>query len=56
MRVSRPILSHKEKTIVKRILLVIGAAVLFINTFVAPTLVKAEGANGTSCGGSMCKP
>jgi hypothetical protein len=27
----------------KRILLVIGAAVLFINTFVTPTQVRADG-------------
>jgi hypothetical protein len=40
----------------KRILLVIGAAVLFINTFVTPTLVKADGVGGTSCGGGACKP
>ena len=56
MRVSRPLLHHKEKTIVKRILLVIASAVLFINTFVAPTLVKADGVGGTSCGGGACKP
>lgn len=40
----------------KKILLAIGAAVLFINTFVAPTLVRADGVGGTSCGGGMCKP
>jgi hypothetical protein len=41
---------------VKRILLVIGAAVLFINTFVTPAPVRAEGVGGTSCGGGACKP
>lgn len=43
----------------KRVLLVLGAAVLFLSTLVTPTLVKADGAGGTTtnCGGkSMCKP
>jgi hypothetical protein len=43
---------------VKRVLLVIGTAVLFISTLVTPTLVKADGGGGTStgCSGKMCKP
>jgi hypothetical protein len=42
---------------VKRILLTLAAAVLFINTFVVPTAVRADGgATGTNCNGSMCKP
>jgi len=43
---------------VKRVLLVLGAAVLFVSTLVTPTVVRADGGNGTStnCGGAMCKP
>ena len=43
----------------KRVLLVIGTAVLFISTLVTPTPVKADGGGGstTGCGGSgVCKP
>ena len=41
----------------KRILLALGAAVLFINTFVIPTAANADGgAGGTNCGSTMCKP
>lgn len=43
----------------KRVLLVLGAAVLFLNTLVIPTVVRADGGGGsaTNCGGnSMCKP
>jgi len=45
---------------VKRVLLVLGAAILFINTLVLPTTVKADGGGGsnTNCGGGtqICKP
>jgi hypothetical protein len=41
---------------VKRVLLVLAAAVLFLNTFVVPTIAHAEGVGSTSCGGGMCKP
>jgi len=41
---------------VKRVLLVLAAAVLFLNTIVVPTIAYAEGVGGTSCGGTMCKP
>jgi len=42
---------------VKRIVLAVAAAVLFAATFVAPTVVRADGgATGTNCGGGMCKP
>src|SRR5579864_1289074 len=44
---------------VKRVLLVLGAAVLFLNTLVVPTVVRADGGGGTStnCGGNtICKP
>lgn len=43
----------------KRVLLALGTAVLFINALVIPTLVHADGGGGTtSCGsnGSICKP
>ena len=40
----------------KRVLLVLAAAVLFLNTIVVPTIAQAEGVGGTSCGGKMCKP
>jgi hypothetical protein len=41
----------------KRILLVLGAAVLFLNTLVIPTAVRAEGGStGTTCGAVLCKP
>jgi hypothetical protein len=41
---------------VKRALLVLAAAVLFLNTLVVPTIAHADGVGGTSCGGGMCKP
>jgi hypothetical protein len=40
-------------------LLVFGVAVLFLNTLVIPTAVRADGGGGTtSCGsnGTICKP
>ncbi|MGB6989751.1 MAG: hypothetical protein WA232_18730 [Candidatus Sulfotelmatobacter sp.] len=42
----------------KRILLVVAAAVLFLNTLVIPPVVHADGGpGGTSCGGNgACKP
>lgn len=43
----------------KRVLLVLGAVVLFVNTLVVPTVVKADGNGGgnTNCGtGLICKP
>jgi hypothetical protein len=56
MKISRSSLSNKEKNTVKRILLILGAAVLFLNTMVIPTVARAEGPGGTSCGGTICKP
>jgi hypothetical protein len=42
---------------VKRVLLVLGAAVLFLNTLIVPTVVKADGSgNGGGCGTVVCKP
>jgi len=41
----------------KRILLILGAAVLFASTLVVPTAVRADGgAGGTNCGPTLCKP
>ena len=41
----------------KRVLLVLGAAVLFLNTLVMPTVVRADGGAGTTnCNGTVCKP
>ena len=41
----------------KRVLLVFGAAILFINTLVIPTAVRADGGGTTtSCGTKLCKP
>jgi hypothetical protein len=42
---------------VKRMLLVVGAAVLFFNTLVVPTAVRADGGStSTNCGKTLCKP
>jgi hypothetical protein len=44
---------------VKRVLLVLGTAVLILNSLVIPTVVRADGTGGTtSCGsnGTACKP
>ncbi|HEY3974294.1 MAG TPA: hypothetical protein VGM18_14915 [Candidatus Sulfotelmatobacter sp.] len=41
----------------KRILLMLGAAVLLLNTLVIPTAVRADGGAGTTnCGNTLCKP
>ena len=41
----------------KRALLILGAAVLFLNTLVIPTVVRADGGTGTTnCGKTLCKP
>jgi hypothetical protein len=45
---------------VKRVLLVLATAVLFLNTLVTPTPARADGGGGTGtgCQGSteLCKP
>jgi hypothetical protein len=58
MKLSRSHFQNKEKTIVKRMLLVVAAALMFVNTLVVPTVAHADGGAGaTNCGGnSMCKP
>jgi hypothetical protein len=42
----------------KRVLLALGTAVLFLGTLVTPTTVKADGGsqNGKGCGTTLCKP
>jgi hypothetical protein len=42
----------------KRMLLLLSAAVLFLSTLVIPTAVRADGGGtGTNCGGNtICKP
>ncbi|HXY01013.1 MAG TPA: hypothetical protein VEI54_08840 [Candidatus Limnocylindrales bacterium] len=41
----------------KRMLLVLAAAVVLLNTLAIPTIAHADGgAGGTNCGGKMCKP
>jgi hypothetical protein len=40
----------------KRMLLILGAAVLFLNTLVVPTVVRADGPTTTNCGNTLCKP
>ena len=56
MKISRSSFSNKEKDNVKRILLTLGAVVLFVNTLVIPTVANADTPGGTSCGGKLCKP
>ncbi len=56
MKISRSSFTNKEKNTVNRILLILGAAVLFVNTFVIPTIANADTPGGTSCGGTWCKP
>ncbi len=58
MKLSRSNSPHKEKTTVKRLLLVLGTAVLFLNTLVIPTALLADGggSSGTGCGTTICKP
>jgi len=38
----------------KRILLIVAAALLFVNTLAVPTVVHADGM--PACGGGGCKP
>ena len=42
----------------KRMLLVLGAAVLCLSTLVTPSLPKTDGGGGgtNGCGSTMCKP
>jgi hypothetical protein len=56
MKISRSSFPNKEKDTMKRILLILGAVVLFANTLVIPTVANADTPGGTSCGGTLCKP
>jgi hypothetical protein len=40
----------------KRVLLALAVAVLFLNALVVPTVARADTPGGTSCGGAICKP
>jgi hypothetical protein len=42
----------------KRMLLILAAAVLFVNSLVIPTVARADGGGtgGTNCGNVLCKP
>lgn len=40
----------------KRMLPILGAAVMFLSTLVVPTVVRADGPTNTNCGSTMCKP
>jgi hypothetical protein len=46
MKISRFDFPNKEKTTVKRILLVVAAALMFLNTVVVPTVARADGGAG----------
>jgi len=43
---------------VKRVLLVLGAAVLYLSTLVTPSVARTDGGSGgsTGCGNTVCKP
>jgi hypothetical protein len=59
MKVSRFDFQKQGENTMKRTLLILAAAVLFLNTLVIPTVAHADGGAGaTSCGGgnNMCKP
>jgi hypothetical protein len=58
MKISRFAFPKQGEKTVKRILLVVAAALMLLNTLVIPTVVHADGGVGsTSCGGnSICKP
>ena len=50
--------SYKERRTVKRMLLVLGAAVICLSTLVTPSIARTDGGgNGTTgCGSTICKP
>lgn len=53
MKISRFDFKNKEKTSVKRMLLVVAAALMFFSTFAVPTVAHADGT--PTCNGA-CKP
>jgi hypothetical protein len=46
MKVSRFKFLDKEKTTVKKLLLMVAAALMFINTLAVPTVARADGGAG----------
>ncbi len=58
MKVSRFNFSNKEKNTVRRVLLAIAAAVMFLSTLAVPPVAHADGGGGggTNCNGTVCKP
>jgi hypothetical protein len=47
----------KEKTIMKRTLLTLAAAFLFVHTFIVTPVARVDGGvGGTNCGKTLCKP
>jgi hypothetical protein len=58
MRLSPSNSVYKEKTTVKRMLLVLATAVLLLNTLAVPKVARADGGGtGGGCDGkSVCKP
>ncbi|HKH97654.1 MAG TPA: hypothetical protein VJ999_00990 [Candidatus Sulfotelmatobacter sp.] len=40
----------------KRVLLALAAAVIFLNTMVVPSIARADAPGTTNCNGGMCKP
>jgi len=40
----------------KRMLLVLAAAVFFLNAVVVPSIARADGPGGTNCNSYVCKP
>jgi hypothetical protein len=59
MKVSRFVFQTRRKMTMKRALLVVTAALLFLNALVVPTVVQADTGNGgANCSGSTgnCKP
>jgi hypothetical protein len=58
MKISRLAFPNKEKTTVKRSLLLAAAARMFLSTLVIPTVAHADGqGGGGNCSGqTVCKP
>jgi hypothetical protein len=57
MKISQLAFPHKEKITVKRTLLVLAAALMFLNTLAVPIARADGGGGGGNCGGSsLCKP
>jgi hypothetical protein len=54
MKISRFAFPNKEKTTVKRMLLVVAATLMFLSTIAVPNFAHADGE--PACGGGPCKP